>query len=117
MMKTLKKLLQSAGRMFKRLFVPEKDIRNILEEEALASPGKLVAKKFFRSKLAMIGMVGFVLMIVFTFGLSIFIPLDLFRTSAHHANLPPDYSYLNFPRALEKEGVAMIDSGVAFSIG
>jgi peptide/nickel transport system permease protein len=103
--------------MFKRLFVPEKDIRNILEEEALASPGKLVAKKFFRNKLAITGLIGFVFMLVFTFGLSIFIPLDLFRTSAHHANLSPNYSYLNFPKALEREGVSMIDSGDAFSIG
>lgn len=116
-MNTLKKLLQSAGRMFKRLFVPEKNIRNILEEEALASPGKLIAKKFFRNKLAIFGMIGFFLMLVFTFGLALFIPLDLVHTSTFHANLGPNYSYLNFPRILEKEGVDMIDSGVAFSIG
>ena len=116
-MNTLKKLLQSAGRMFKRLFVPEKNIRNILEEEALASPGKLIAKKFFRNKLAISGMIGFILMLVFTFGLSLFIPLDLVHTSTFHANLAPNFSYLNFPGALEREGVDMIDSGVAFSIG
>ena len=103
--------------MFKRLFVPEKNIRSILEEEALQSPGKVIAKKFFRNRLGIVGLIGFIAMLIFTFGLSIFVPLDLYRSSAQHANLPPNYSYLNYPKELEKEGVKDIDSGVAFSIG
>lgn len=103
--------------MIKRLFVPQKNIRSILEEEAMSSPGKMVAKKFIRNKLAIVGIIGFVFMLFFTFGLSIFIPLDLFRSNAHHSNLPPNYSYLNFPHQLEREGVVQIESGVAFSIG
>ncbi len=116
-METIKKILKSLADMLKRLFVPQKNIRSILEEEALSSPGKMVAKKFIRNRLAIIGLFGFAFMLFFTFGLSIFIPLDLFRSNAHHANLPPNYSYLNYPHALEREGVVKIDSGVAFSIG
>ncbi len=103
--------------MFKRLFVPEKNIKSILDEEALQSPGRVIAKKFFHNRLGIIGLVGFILMLIFTFGLAIFFPLDLYRSSAFHTNLPPNYSYLSYPKELEKEGVVSIDSGVAFSIG
>ncbi|NLZ61697.1 MAG: ABC transporter permease subunit [Acholeplasmataceae bacterium] len=116
-MNTIKKIFKSFTEMIKRLFVPQKSIRSILEEESMSSPGKMVAKKFIRNKLAIIGIIGFLFMLFFTFGLSLFIPLDLFRSNAHHANLPPNYSYLKFPKQLQKEGVVQIESGVAFSIG
>ena len=116
-MNSIKKIFKSFTDMIKRLFVPQKNIRSILEEEAMSSPGKMVAKKFIHNKLAIMGIIGFAFMLFFTFGLSIFIPLDLFRSNAHHANLPPNYSFLNYPRQLEREGVVQIESGVAFSIG
>ncbi|MBU1144793.1 MAG: ABC transporter permease subunit [Firmicutes bacterium] len=116
-MKTINKILQSFVDLIKRLFIPGNHNRSILEEEALMSPGKVIAKNFFRNKLAIVGIIGFVSIFIFSFGLSLFVPLDLYYSSAFHANLPPNYAYLNAPSALEDEGVALIDSGVAFSIG
>jgi peptide/nickel transport system permease protein len=113
------KILESLKNLFTRLFFPKamKKQTSVTQEEMSLSPGKIIAKNFFRNKLSTIGIVVFTSMFIFTFVLGMFFPLDLYYTNALQRNLPPSLSYLNFPAQLEKEGVVDIQSGVAFSIG
>ena len=75
-LETLKKILNSFLNLIKRLFMPQKKVViDVYKEEALLSPGKVIAKRFFRNKLAIIGMIGFIAIFLFSFGLSIFLPV------------------------------------------
>lgn len=117
-MKTVKAILKSFLSLVKRLFIPpKKEPLDVYKEEALLSPGKVIARSFIKNKLAVIGIIGFVFIFLFSFGLSIFIPLNLTYTNTFHRNLPPNYSFLNVPNQLIKEGIVEIQSGSANSIG
>jgi peptide/nickel transport system permease protein len=113
------KILESLKNLFTRLFFPKamKKQTSVTQEEMSLSPGKIIARNFFRNKLSTIGIVVFVFMFNFTFVLGFFFPLDLYYTNALQRNLPPSWSYLNYPAQLEREGVKDIQSGVAFSLG
>jgi peptide/nickel transport system permease protein len=113
------KILESLKNLFARLFFPKamKKQTSVTQEEMSLSPGRIIAKNFFRNKLSIIGIVVFVFMFNFTFVLGAFFPLDLYYTNALQRNLPPSLAYLNFPAQLENEGVKDIQSGVAFSLG
>ncbi|MBU1143685.1 MAG: ABC transporter permease subunit [Firmicutes bacterium] len=116
-MTTLKRILKSIVDLFKRLFLPNKEPIDVYKEEALLSPGKVIARRFIKNKLAVIGIIGFVSIFLFSFGLSLFVPLNLYYTNTFHRNLPPNYQYLNVPKQLIKEGIVEIESGNANSIG
>lgn len=117
-MNTIKKIIKSFFELIKRLFIPQKKaIIDVYKEEALLSPGRVVARRFFKNKLAITGIVGFSLIFMFSFGLSLFIPLNESYTNTFHRNLPPNYQYLNVPNQLVNEGVVDIQSGNANSIG
>jgi peptide/nickel transport system permease protein len=113
------KILESLKNLFTRLFFPKamKKQTSVTQEEMSLSPGKIIARNFFRNKLSTIGIVVFVFMFNFTFVLGFFFPLDLYYTNALQRNLPPSWAYLNYPAQLEREGVKDIQSGVAFSLG
>jgi peptide/nickel transport system permease protein len=116
-MTTLKRILKSIVDLFKRLFLPNKEPIDVYKEEALLSPGKVIARRFIKNKLAVIGIIGFISIFLFSFGLSLFVPLNLYYTNTFHRNLPPNYQYLNVPKQLIKEGIVEIESGNANSIG
>lgn len=117
-MDTIKKILKSIAGLFQRLFLPKKkDALDVYQEEALLSPGKVIAKRFIKNKLAVIGIIGFIGIFLFSFGLSIFVPLNITYTNTFHRNLPPNYQYLSVPRQLIREGIVQIESGNANSIG
>lgn len=97
------------------LFVRKKT--NILVEEALNSPSKMVTKRFFKNKLAVIGIFGFVGIFVFSFVLAQFLPPNFYYTNALLRNLPPNLSYLSVPDQLIKDGVRSIEPGSAYSVG
>jgi len=53
-------VLQSFFAFIKRLFVKEDKKLSVLEEEALQTPAKTVIKNFFRHKLGILGLLGFI---------------------------------------------------------
>jgi peptide/nickel transport system permease protein len=116
-MTTLKKILKSFVDLLKRLFLPNKQPIDVYKEEALLSPGKVIAKRFIKNKLAVIGIIGFISIFLFSFGLSFFVPLNLYYTNTYHRNLPPNYQYLNVPKELINEGIVKISSGNSSSVG
>lgn len=117
-MKTVKSILKSFFNLIKRLFIPaKKQPLDVYKEEALLSPGKVIAKRFIKNKLAVIGIIGFTSIFLFSFGLSIIVPLDVTYTNTFHRNLPPNYQYLSVPKELINDGIVKISSGNANSIG
>ena len=116
---TLKKIGKSFVEMIVGLFSPKsrKKQLSVLEEEAMMSPGRVIAKNFLRNKLAIVGLSGLFLIFFFSFGLSFFFPLNIYESNALQRNLPPAYNYLNYPKQLVREGVVDIQSGISFSVG
>ncbi|MDP3486698.1 MAG: ABC transporter permease subunit, partial [Bacillota bacterium] len=99
-----------------RLFVRGKTRGSVLEEEALQTPGKTIAKNFLRHKLGIVGVIGLILILGFSFVGSYVKPINLSYVETALRNLRPGYNYLKFPRQLAKDGVKQISSGVSFSV-
>ncbi|MCL2124671.1 MAG: ABC transporter permease subunit [Oscillospiraceae bacterium] len=110
------KVGRSFGSMFKRLFVRDKSAVNILEEEALRTPGKTILLNLLHNKLAIIGFCGFVVIILFCFVGSAINPLTETYSEFTNANLRPGINYLKYPKDLGDKNIIKIVSGVSFSI-
>ena len=110
------KLGKSFGSMFKRLFVREKDPLSVLEEEALQTPTQTIIKNFIRTKLGVVGVVAFILILLFSFVGSELRPIDESYQEPALSNVRPGANYLKYPSAIVKEGVKEISSGISFSV-
>lgn len=114
-----KKALKSFGQTIASLFRfgGRKQQLSVLEEEAVMSPAKLIFRNFFRSKLSIIGLTGFVFMMLFVFVGSSLNPLDVYAGESVLSNLPPSTDYLQFPKELQEKGVRSIGVGRSFAVG
>lgn len=115
---TLTKIWTSIKHLFIRLFGfgRHKDAINILQEESLMSPTKMIIRNFLRNRLAMIGLCGFLLMLFLTFGITAIFPYDEKYSEGAQNYLPPNTSYLKYPKKLEKEGIRLIASSSSYSV-
>lgn len=113
------KSMTSFGQTIASLFTfgKKKQPKNILEEEAVMSPVRVIVKNFFRNKLAIIGLTAFVLMLTFVFGGSALFPIDLYDSDPVLQNVQPGTGYLDVPNQLQKEGIKQISTGITFSVG
>jgi len=102
--------------MFKRLFVREKIERNFLEEEAMRTPAKEVFLKLIHNKMAIIGFIGFLCIVLFSFVGSQIWPLERLYTEMTNTNLPPSRNFLKMPGELEDKNIVKIVSGISFSV-
>lgn len=112
------KALKSFGKTLASLFTfgkKEVPVFN-LSEEAVLSPTRVIIKNFKRNKLAMFGLVWFVLMIVFVFGGSALLPIDLYETEPVLRNTQPGTGYTNVPSELNTVGVESIATGITYSV-
>lgn len=113
----LKKIGRSFFSMLRRLFIRNKPEVSALEEEALQTPGKTILKNFLRHKLGVIGLIGFIVILAFSFVGSKLRPMDLSYVETALRNIRPGLNYLKYPDKLVKEGVKQISSGISFSVG
>jgi len=111
-----KKTGKSFLSMFKRLFVRDKFDKNVLEEEAMRTPTKMILLKLVRSKMAVIGFSGFLLIFLFCFVGSQLNPLERTYTELPNMNLRPSQNFLTIPRELSDKNITKIVSGVSFSV-
>jgi peptide/nickel transport system permease protein len=111
-----KKVGQSFLSMFKRLFVREKIERNFLEEEAMRTPTKEIFLKLIHNKMAIIGFVIFLSILLFSFVGSQIWPLERLYTEMTNTNLPPSRNFLRMPSELEDKNIVKIVSGISFSV-
>lgn len=115
--------LGSFGDLILGLFSPKKrkerddKVKNVLEEEAIESPWKSVARKFFRNRLGIVGVVGFVFVFAVVFIGSSLIKFDPYFSAGSMKNVAPGKGYTKIPDALLNEGVEDIQSGITFSAG
>jgi len=101
--------------MFKRLFVREKTA-NVLDEEALRTPGRVIFLNLISNKLAIIGFCGFVAVTLFSFVGSRVYPIALTYNELTNNNLRPSTNYLKYPKILNEKNIVKIVSGVSFSV-
>ncbi len=111
---TGKKFAKSSSSLFKRFIGKDKAV-NVLEEEAIQTPLKTILKNFFGNKLGVIGLLGFVCVLLISFLGSALYPLDLNYIELTNANIQPGQNYLNYPAELNDKNVVKISSGVSFS--
>ncbi|HCX78871.1 MAG TPA: peptide ABC transporter permease [Firmicutes bacterium] len=110
------KLGKSFGSMFKRLFIREKDHLSVLEEEALQTPTQTVFKNFVRTRLGVVGVIAFILIMLFSFVGSQLRPIDESYQEPALSNIRPGANYLKYPAQIVKEGVKEISSGISYSV-
>ena len=110
--------LKSFGKTLASLFTfgkKEAPVFN-LAEEAVLSPTRVIIKNFRRNKLAMFGLIWFILMIVVVFGGAILFPIDLYETEPVLRNTQPGTGYTNFAPELNNVGVETISTGITYSV-
>ena len=112
---TFKKLISSIGDLFKRLFGFKQE--DILINEDLMSPREMITKNFFRNRLAVVGLIVFIIMATTVTVGSILKPVNFYDSESTLAHTAPGKKFLKIPSKLQSEGVASISSGVSFSFG
>jgi peptide/nickel transport system permease protein len=110
------KLGKSFGSMFKRLFVREPNNLSVLEEEALQTPTQTIIKNFIRTRLGIVGVIAFILILLFSFVGSQLRPINPSYQEPAMSNVRPGTNYLKYPDTIVKEGVKNIASGISFSV-
>ena len=112
------KALKSFGKTLASLFTfgkKEEPVFN-LSEEAILSPTRVIIKNFKRNKLAMFGLVWFILMILVVFNGSALLPIDLYETEPVLRNTQPGTGYTKVPTELNTVGVETISTGITYSV-
>ena len=110
-----KKAGKSFVSMFKGLFSRNREQLSVLEEEALQTPTQTVIKNFLRNKLGIIGVIGFILILAFSFVGSQVRPIFMSYIEPVMSNIGPSNNFLKVPSQLVEEGVETISSGISFS--
>ena len=99
-------------RMF---FGPAKEL-SFLEEEQVQSPMRSIAKRFLSNKIAMTGVVVFVLVLLLVLIGPAFYPLDLSYSDGTQQNVPPSSDMAKIPDAM-KGKIQDLAVGPTFSVG
>lgn len=117
MSKDKKKKHNSFGLLFSRLFGKKDTGLSFLEEEKMRSPFKTSVKNFTENKIAMSGLIVFLIIFLACFILPIFFPLDVTFQDVTQQDIYPGFSMLNVPKDLIKNGVRQIEVGATYSVG
>ncbi len=112
------KTLTSFGKLILSLFKfgSHKEPVFSLEEESIMSPTKMVVRNFKRNRLAMAGLLAFIMLFVVIFGGTVLFPIDLYETEPVLRNTQPGTGYITVPNQVKNIGVQEISSGITFSI-
>lgn len=103
-------------KMLKRLF-GKRDIEiDVMQEEALQSPMRTIVKNFMANKLAMGGLIVFVIIFLIVLIGPIFNPINLSEQEETQINVAPTMSMMNVPDELQGN-VKQISTGSTFSVG
>lgn len=73
--------------------------------------------KFIKNPTGLIGLIGFILLVLTVVIGSIVVPFDPYYQQGVMKNVKPGSGYLNIPSKLVNEGIKDIDSGITFSAG
>lgn len=111
--------LASFGKLVGSLFSFGKMKRpvDMLAEEAVMSPSKVIVKNFFRNKLALTGLAGFTIMLTVVFLGAALNPLTILSTNPIMRNTKPGLGYTKITSAAQNAGLVQISNGTTFGIG
>ncbi len=100
---------------FRMVINPGKEL-DFLAEEQVTSPGKMMFKSFLHNRIAMTGLVMFLLILaIVTIG-PFFFPIDLAYQDTTQINVPPGMSMMSVPKELLSD-VKILESGTTYGIG
>ncbi len=85
------------GSALRRMFGMQKKQLSFQEEEALQSPGRVIARNFFHRPTAVFGVVVFLAIFLFVMIGPIFMPINLGYSDASLANISPGYFMMDVP--------------------
>ena len=103
-------------RWLKRMFFGPKRELSFAEEEALQSPWRTVAKNFRSKRLSMLGLFGFLLILLFVIIGPLLMPIDLSYQDNTQQNIGPGFNMMSVPTAL-KDDLQKIAPGKTFGMG
>ena len=104
-------------RWFKRCFLGNREELTLQQEEQIQTPGKTMLKNFLHKRLAMVGLIGFLVIFVFVLvGPHIWV-LDLSDQDSTLTNIPPTSNMMDMPQALIDTGIQDIASGNTYGMG
>jgi peptide/nickel transport system permease protein len=111
--------LGSFGRLVGSLFSFGKMKRpvDMLAEEAIMSPSKVIVKNFFRNKLAISGLIGFSIMLTVVFLGAALNPLTILETNPIMRDTKPGLGYTKISNEANKAGLIQISNGTTYGIG
>lgn len=102
--------------LFKRLFFNRNKETDLLVEEQIQSPSRMMFNNFLHNRMGMIGLIVFVIIMLFvTIGPN-FVTLNLGDSDATQANIGPVNTLMSVPSSLNGK-IADISVGPTFSIG
>lgn len=100
---------------FRMVINPGKEL-DFLDEEQVTSPGKMMARSFLHNRVAMMGLVIFVLILALVVIGPIFFPIDLAYQDTTQINVPPGMSMMSVPKALLND-IKILEAGTTYGIG
>lgn len=104
-------------KMLKRLLgFGKKEKLDIMQEEALQSPMRTVIKNFMSNKLAMLGLIVFVIIFLVVLIGPLFNPIDLSEKEETQINVAPGLNMMDVPKGLQGN-IKEISTGSTFSVG
>lgn len=86
------------------------------EEELMQSPARMVVQSFVHDKVAMTGLVLFLLIFLCCIVLPFFFPIDLYYQDVTQSNVAPGFGMLKVPAQMQGNA-QMVASGSTFSVG
>lgn len=92
-------------------------VNKALQEEAVTSPSKMALRNFMSNRLGMVGLIGFLIIVLIVFIGSRFLPYDPYYSQGIMKNISPGSGYMNVPGDLTSEGIKDISVGTTFSVG
>lgn len=104
-------------RWFSRFFFgPSKEIEDLMKEEQVQSPMRTVLRNFRENKLAMTGLIIFLMIFLFVMIAPLFVPIDLGFSDSTQSNVAPGYDMMKYPNEL-KGNVKDIGASATFAVG
>ena len=116
MSKQEKKRAGSFTLMLKRLFGVKEKERDLLKEEQMQSPFRTIVRNFVSNKVAMFGLIVFLLIFLTVFIGSAIYPLDVNYQDLTQQNVSPGFNMMDGPSEL-RNNAKQISAGATFSVG
>ncbi len=89
---------------------------DIMTEEQIQSPGRMMLDNFLHNRLGMTGLIGFLAIFLFVLIAPHFVPINLGESDNTQTNVPPTSSMMSYPKEMVHNTQA-IASGPTFGVG